>query len=346
MILIKYLERFLLLLSKFPLISFTRLYNKNADVVILSSFLTTGKFGRELLIRELGYIRYCCKNNIEFNYCKISGNFKNKIIFWAPNLSLNKYKFHNYSKVIMDLATSLESQGNKLFPSSDELLFLENKKYMHDVLYKYKINTPKTWVYENLNQIEYSVLEFPLLWKGAHSSGSQDIVKFENLEELKKFISTRDCWEKVILQKLVNMKRDMRVTIVEGKFFSAFWRINEKEEWQVTATSLGSRVEFTQISKKLFNELKYIMDLCELTTAGIDICWENDDLSGNPIILELSPLFSINPYVDLSNKPYKYGKYKKKYFIKNSYGSLQQKELIKIAYSYFNSKYLQNCEKI
>ena len=32
----------------------------------------------------------------------------------------------------------------------------------------------------------------------------------------------------------------MRVTIVEGEFFSAFWRINEKEEWQVTATKVES----------------------------------------------------------------------------------------------------------
>ena len=341
MILIKYIERFILLILKFPFKSFISLYNKNANVVIISSFLTTGKFGRELLIRELGYIRYCCDNDIEFYFGKLSGSFKNKIIFWAPNLSIDKYKFDNYSKVILDLATSIEAQGNKLFPSSKELLFLENKKFMHDVLDKFNINTPKTWSYDKLSEIEYDVLEFPLLWKGAHSSGSKDIVKFENLNELKKFISERDTWEKVILQKLVNMRRDMRVTIVEGEFFSAFWRINEKEEWQVTATSLGSRLEITKISEKLLNDLKYIMDLCDLTTAGIDVCWENDDIQGDPIILELSPLFSINPYADLSNKKYKYGKFKKKYFIKNSYGSLQQKELIEITYSYFGSKYSQ-----
>jgi len=337
--LFKYIERFLLLLFKFPFISFFKLYDKNAEIVIISSYLTTGKFGRELLIRELGYIRYCSKNNLPFRYGKFSGIYKNKIIFWAPNLSLNKYNFYNYSKFILDLASSIESQGNLLFPSSKELLFLENKKFMYDILKKYKINIPKTWTFDTVSQIQYNLLEFPLLWKGAHSSGSNDIVKFENIDDLKSFIKQRNNWENVILQKLVNMRRDMRVTIVEGKFFSAFWRINEKDEWQVTATSLGSRLEFIQISDKLLKDLIYLMDLCNLTTAGIDICWENDNINSEPIILELSPLFSINPNVDLSDKNFKYGTYKKKYFGRNSYGSLQQKELLEITDYYTHSKY-------
>lgn len=339
--LIKYIERFLLLIYKFPFLSFFKLYNKNAEIVIISSFLTTGKFGRELLIRELGYIIYCCENNLHFSVKKISGKFINKYVFWSPSKDIDKYNFHNYSKIIVDLATSIESQGNLLFPSSTELIFLENKKYMYDVLKRLKVNIPKTWTFNKMSEIEYGVLEFPLLWKGAHSSGSQDIVKFENIEDLKEFTSKRNNWEDVILQKLVNMRRDMRVTIIEGELHSAFWRINEKDDWQVTASSHGSRIEFTKILDKFFNELKYIMDLCNLTTAGIDICWENDDVNNDPIILELSPLFSINPVVDLSKKNYKYGKYKNKYFSKKSYGKLQQIELLEIAYKYMDSKYVK-----
>ena len=339
MTIIKYIERFILLIYKFPLKSFLKLYNANADIVIISSFLTTGKFGRELLIRELGYIIYCCENNLQFSVKKISGNFINKYIFWSPSKDIDKYNFHNYSKIIVDLATSIESQGNLLFPSSTELMFLENKKYMYDVLIKFKVNIPKTWTFNEIGEIDYSILEFPLLWKGAHSSGSQDIVKFENIDNLKIFIDKRNNWENTILQKLVNMRRDMRVTIIEGELHSAFWRINEKEEWQVTASSLGSRIEFTKISDEFFKELLYIMTLSDLTTAGIDICWENDDINNDPIILELSPLFSINPVVDLSKKNYKYGKYKSKYFSKNSYGKLQQNELLEIAYKYMDSKY-------
>ena len=130
----------------------------------------------------------------------------------------------------------------------------------------------------------------------------------------------------------------MRVTIVEKKLHSVFWRINDEKEWRVTATSQGSRVSFSEIPNKLFDELIYIMDLCELTTAGFDICWENDDTSTDAYILELSPLFSINPKVDLKNKNYEYGTYKKKYFIKNSYGLLQQKELLEITFKYISSK--------
>lgn len=337
--LIKYIERFLLLIVKFPFYSFLKLYDNNSDIVIISSFLTTGKLGRELLIKEVGFIRYCCKNKLPFSYKKISGSFENKYIFWAPNKSIDKYNFQNYSKTILDLATSLESQGNLLFPSSEELMFLENKKYMYDELIKFKVNIPKTWTYNQKNEINYGDLEFPLLWKGAHSSGSQDIIKFEDMESLKSFIEKRHDWEKVILQKLVNMRRDMRVTIIEGKLHSAFWRINEKENWEVTASSNGSRIEFTEISDEFLQQLIFTMDLCKLTTSGIDICWENDNVDSAPIILELSPLFSINPVIDLNNKKYKYGEYKKRYFSKNSYGVLQQKELFEIAERYMGIKY-------
>ena len=48
-----------------------------------------------------------------------------------------------------------------------------------------------------------------------------------------------------------------------------------------------------------------------LATGGLDIAWQNDDLSGKPIILEVSPTYQLNPVTSKDNYIKKYGFYKK-----------------------------------
>ena len=44
----------------------------------------------------------------------------------------------------------------------------------------------------------------------------------------------------IVLQKLLNIRRDMRVTVIGNKILYAFWRINPNKEWMTTATKNGS----------------------------------------------------------------------------------------------------------
>lgn len=335
----KFIERAWLLLKVIPWLGILRYHKKEAKVVVTFGFLNHGKFGRELIIRELGYIIYLVENKIPFRISAVNGYIKNSVVLWAPNEYYDVHGFWNYSSRLLSLAESVESQGNRLFPSSSELRMLENKYYMYQEFLRWHVKVPPTFLYVNKLEISYEKLEYPLLWKGAHSSGSKDVISCRSEKELRLVLERCEEWEPIILQKRLNIRRDMRVTFVEGELHSAFWRINDSNEWKVTATSQGSRLEFVEsLDPNVVDYLLFVMNVCNLTTAGIDICWENDDVNGDPYILEISPLFSINPKIDLINRSYKYGAFKSKVFIKNSYGALQQKELLQISKKYLNGK--------
>ena len=337
--LLKFLERAILLIKAIPIIKILRYYDSKSNTVVALGFLKHKKFGRELMIRELGYIIYLVENKLSFRVSFLNGKLKNSTILWAPSEFYDTDGFRNYSDRLINLAISIESQGNRLLPSSKELQMLENKYFMYNEFKRWNVKIPLTYLYNRKEEVNFDNLEYPLLWKGAHSSGSKDVVSCNNIEELKKQLDKIEPWEPIILQQRLNIRRDMRVTIVEGEIHSAFWRINDSTEWKVTATSQGSRLEFLdKLDAQVIDYLMFVMSTCRLTTAGIDICWQNDNCIGDPYILEISPLFSINPKIDLRDRSYKYGAYKSKVFIKNSYGALQQNELIQISKKYLSSK--------
>lgn len=308
---------------------------------VISSLYNNSKFSSELFIWELGYIKKLIELKIPFEYGKINYNDKNKILFWSPSLEFAPKNEYDYPTYLVNLAKKLEFNGNKIFNTSDEIEWLENKFFMYKKFDELKINFPKTWLFISKNKIDFKSLSFPLLFKGDHSSASQAIFKFNNVSDLKSFTDTLADNEKIILQELVEMRRDMRVTIVGGEIFSSFWRINTESEWRVTASSMGSLIRFENLEDKWKNYVLDVSRKCKLPTCGIDICFENDDTNNLPLILEISPRFSLNPNYDLSKVDYEYKEYKKKVFIKNSYRFLQTKELMHAA-SIFVDYYLKN----
>ena len=55
-------------------------------------------------------------------------------------------------------------------------------------------------------------------------------------------------------------------------------------------------------------------------TGALDIAWENDDLNNEPLILEVSPTYQLNPLTKNPKYLSKYNLYKKySIFGKNSY---------------------------
>lgn len=319
----------------FPIIQinwlkFFRLYDRNSEIVIISSLLNNKKFSSELFIWELGYIKKLIQLEKKFSYKTLNNQFHNKLIFWSPSIAFSKNKRKDYPYELKEIALSQESK-NSIYNSSAEIEWLENKFFMHKKFEKLKINTPKTWLYEKNTKVNYNELEYPLLYKGNHSSASQDIFKFNNEDTLRGFLNNLLEDDKIILQKLVNMRRDARITIAGGKIYSSFWRINPKKEWSVTASSKGSLIRFFKTDEGLEKTVLDVAKKCDLHTCGIDLCFENDDLNSTPIILEISPRFSLNPNFDVSSKSYEFKEYKKKVFMRNSYRYLQTKEIMKVA---------------
>ncbi|HCW05853.1 MAG TPA: hypothetical protein DGG95_00615, partial [Cytophagales bacterium] len=84
-------------------------------------------------------------------------------------------------------------------------------------------------------------------------------------------------------------------------------------------TSHGSGVDFESFPEQWREFIIDQFKRLNLTTGAFDIAWRNDDLSTQPLILEVSPNYQPNPKVDLSKMKYTYGEYKKKLLFKNSY---------------------------
>jgi glutathione synthase/RimK-type ligase-like ATP-grasp enzyme len=331
------LERIFYPLLNLNFLGFLKFHKKNSDIIVLSSLLTNFKFSSELIAWEFGFINGLIKNKKAFTYSKLNGGIYNKSILWSPIKDFDKYDFVNYPSTLTFIASQFESQGNRMFISSNEVSYLENKYFMHEMFEKYSIRTPKTWIFKSLYDIDYSVLEFPLLYKGVHSSGSLDIIKFEDNDSLKTFIielQNIGLDKSIVLQKLLNIRRDMRVTVIGNKILYAFWRINPNKEWMTTATKNGSYIQFIDFPSKWESFITESVAKLNLDIAGLDIAFENDDLNTEPYIIEISPRFSQNPPYD--NPGLKYKDYKNKVFIKNSFRNNQTKIHMELGEKYID----------
>lgn len=60
-----------------------------------------------------------------------------------------------------------------------------------------------------------------------------------------------------------------------------------------------------------------------LRTAGIDLMWPDDDTSGEPVVLEISPIFQPNPPKPARYERWGYSAYKSKPYMREGYLSQQ-----------------------
>ena len=114
-----------------------------------------------------------------------------------------------------------------------------------------------------------------------------------------------------LVQQLLNMRRDLRVTIVGKNIVHFYWRINNADEWKPTSTGHGSSVDFVNFPEKWREFIIEQFLKFKIVSGAFDIAWENDDLSTTPLILEVSPTYQVNPVTTNSDHLQAYGKYKK-----------------------------------
>ncbi len=69
---------------------------------------------------------------------------------------MSPYGLTNYAQFITNLVKQLESQGNTLILSSDEVVFWENKAYMHNQFALKNISQPNTVIHKIIDSKEYA----------------------------------------------------------------------------------------------------------------------------------------------------------------------------------------------
>lgn len=319
---------FFYLLSK---VSFKKSSNKNEtfpDIVVwikvnpITNIISYLKYND--LLADLSIIIALQKRSKNFKIVFGSqiGHVNNSNIFYSISETCNPYMLANYSKSLYFTLKLIESQNNILFPKIENVLLWENKGYMHRKFEKLEISNPETIIFDRNDIIEQVKLpSFPLLVKEIHSAGSRGIHLVNDYKELIKVID--DIFSKghkeLLIQKLVNMRKDLRLVLCGDKIVSYYWRINPDNIWKPTATSFGGFTRFDDFPNKWLSLFIEYLKRLELETAAFDIAWENDDISSLPLVLEVSPSYQLNPELPTNYKNIPYKTWKKKLFIKNSY---------------------------
>ncbi len=327
----------LYVIRKISWLDLLRYYNRKSPNIIYLSFIG-GRYGNEILSWDLSAIEALIELKMQFRCSVQLKGHKNATIFWSPSQNLIDKRISDYASELILISKSLEENNNRMIPSSYEISFLENKAFMYQYFKENDIRMPETIVVNQVSEIP-EILSFPLLIKGEHSSGSHDIYKINSKEEMQAFLIDGDYTKKfkhIIIQQLLDIRTDLRVTIVGNEVVLSYWRINPTDEWKPTASSFGGTIKFTDYPNQWHEYILNNFKKLNIGMGAFDVTWDHDDLNSEPYFLEVSPRFSPNPVTVLSNDT-TYKKWKKKLFGRNPYYKAQCDLIFSI-----NKKYISN----
>ena len=303
---------------RLPVRRLRRQWNRDADVVFWVhhrypdswlSYLTQG----DSFLKDVALLRAVLDAGYDVRFrfgTKVDAESDSTIVYSID--AYNPGRLTNYSASLITALRELESQGNRLFPSADEAEYWENKVYMHQRFDELGINCPPTVAIDHDSDLDAVLARapfgFPMLVKEPHSNNSKGIHKIDDraaLESVRSELAARGNHE-LLLQGLIDMRRDLRVTMIGGEVVHHYWRINESDEWMPTTTRKGSSVDFVTFPEQWRSTIEKAMASLELRNGAFDVCWEGDDLDTEPIFLEVSPSYSPNPTppASFANRPY------------------------------------------
>jgi len=235
----------------------------------------------------------------------------------------NPKRRRNYSAGLIEALGEIENKSNTLFPSVAEAEWWENKVHMHERFSELAVNCPPTLIDRVSEELQVDEFTYPLLVKEPHSSGSLGLHKVESPEELQRLRARfrAEGEPQVLIQELVDMRRDLRVTMVGDEIVHHYFRINTGPDWQPTSTKRGSLVDFETFPEQWRDRITEVFGRLELRTGAFDICWLGDDLDSEPIFLEVSPAYTPNPPPPAAFLDRPYSEFKHHLFGPDSFGT-------------------------
>lgn len=191
----------------------------------------------------------------------------------------------------------IENKGCIVYPSSYMLQFYENKKRMYELFEKNGIKYPKTFfVTQDTWKNHITEYKFPILLKHLFSCSSNGMKQIESFEELEHILPQEfSRSSEVLLQNKIIAKKEARISYYGESLYHGYYRIKNSVNDMSAATSFGSFCDYTidlQKYKKTIHSLIYDLGI---SLGGVDILWENDDETTEPYVLEVSPIFEVNP---------------------------------------------------
>ena len=128
---------------------------------------------------------------------------------------------------------------------------------MYKAFKELNISHPRTYLYKSKQEVIDCPLKYPFLIKEEGSASATGIHKIEDRTQLDSLLNSNYFIrnEYVIVQELINMKRDLRVTLVGDEIIHHYWRINLSDEWKPTSTGFGSKVDFANFPENSQNSV-------------------------------------------------------------------------------------------
>ena len=275
------------------------------DVILLRARQGTGEFHAETWSQQVALAHELAARGRTFAVTADPAAIFEKSVAWALPPGFIEPRLWNYAKQVQEFAAGLEAQGNRMFLSAAEVTFWENKAYMHRRLAEVGAATPPTVIVDAATHDDAAFEFEPLVVKQEHSAGSAGIHFLPTAEEARTYLSSYRfrAGESLIVQAVVpGATRDLRLTMVGDTPIrtATYWRVKSAEtlaatQWRTTATTYGSTVIHEEPPPRAVEVCAGVLRELGVRTAGFDLMWENDDLDGPPLVLELSPFYQPNP---------------------------------------------------
>ena len=206
---------------------------------------------------------------------------------------LHRNKSRNIKKFI-----DIEKNGNILFPTSNYMTYYENKVNLFRHFTKCNVKIPQTHYCNNLKQtlkIKENLI-FPIVIKKCYSCYSDGMVQCLKIKDYGKIITdflkiNKEC----IIQRKINFTKEVRLTYIGNEIVHGYYRIKKNERTVSGCSKFGSICSFDIDLKKYQKFIDSFIKKTGFDIGGIDIVWENNDENVEPYVLEVSPIFDVNP---------------------------------------------------
>lgn len=202
------------------------------------------------------------------------------------------------SKKLSEYISTLEAKGCVCLPSSYMMQFYENKERLFELFQNSAVKIPQTFIFKSLDlDLLNSINKYPVIIKVPFSCSSNNIRQAFSKDELLNILTGHfsHSTSSLIIQQKILTRKEARITYYGNHVFHGYYRIKPSEDDVSAATKFGSTCDFNIDLEKY---KPFILDFQKKTgmlQGGIDIIWDNGDESTDPYVLEVSPIFDINP---------------------------------------------------
>ena len=220
----------------------------------------------------------------------------NFVLFWDKDVKLAKL---------------IESEGIKVFNSSNSIRVCDDKSLTYLYLRNTGIKMPKTVfspliyyhdIYKDEEYISFIEKEFkyPFVFKECYGSFGQQVYLINNKEELVSHIRKVDVWPFEIQEFIKSsFGRDVRIYVVGDKVLGGMKRLNKNGDFRANI-EIGSVGEKYDLTKDFVDIALKAVRTLGLNFAGVDILFgENDEpvlceVNSNAYFISFNKILGIN----------------------------------------------------